>query len=139
MKFLKLPKPTWKLTDEEYVERARVAMRRIKPWSKVASVLWLLLVVAVFLASLWMIGIALDHPEGPRHSAVAMAYLLGALAGGTMGYTLLKAVVIVSEVWAMERVYRIMLSSWDRLKELEPASCARTDHLKPSPAGLPPP
>jgi len=139
MNLFKLPKPVWKLTDEEYVERARVATSRIRPWSRAASVLWLLLVVAAFLISLKMLGMVLDLPDGPRHSTVLMAYVMGALAGGIMGYTLLKAVVIISEVWAMERVYRIMLMSWDRVKQLERESVTRTEPFKPSPAGSPSP
>ena len=119
MSFLKLPKPAWKLTDEEYVMRTRRALRWSKPWFKAGSILWLVIVVGVFLTTLQMVGVALDHPSGPEHSPMAAAYLLGGMAGGMMGFTLLKAVVLVGETWAMERTCRILVKTWERMKELE--------------------
>jgi hypothetical protein len=119
MSFFKLSKPAWKLTDEEYVERVRATLKRIKPWHKAASVFWLLIVAAMFLLTVMAVGVALDHPAGPEPSSMALAYLLGGTAGWMMGFTILKAVFLMSEVWTMERTYRIMLESWDRTKQLE--------------------
>lgn len=119
MSFFKLPKPAWKLTDEEYVIRTCRVLRWSKPWSRVASILWLVIVVGVFLTTLQLVGVALDHPSGPDPSSMAAAYLLGGMAGGMMGFTLLKAVVLVGETWAMERTCRILVETWERMKELE--------------------
>lgn len=140
MSFFKLPKPVWKLTDDEYVNRVRTVLRWSKPWSKAGTILWLAIVVAMFVISLKMVGVAIDYPSGPETSSITLAYLLGGMAGGMMGFTLLKAVVLVGEVWAMERTYRILVETWDRMKELERLNAGNgSDQIKPPPAGAPPP
>lgn len=139
MNFLRLPKAVWNLTDEQFVERARKAQKWTKPLNRAVCLLWLAIVIGVFLTSLWMVDFALEHPAGPKGSLMAVAYVLGALAGGIMGYTLLKAVVLVAEAWGMARIYGIMLASWDRVKELEQANAIKGGNLTPPPAGSPPP
>lgn len=137
MSFFKLPKPLWKLSDEEYVERCRSLHQRISPWRKLSRVFWLFIVVAMGVMTMLVVGIALDHPEVPK-SPVVQAYALGGMAGWIMGFTLLKAVFLNVETWTMERAYRIMVSSWDRAKELE-REAKRDTGVKPPPAGSPPP
>jgi uncharacterized membrane protein len=119
MSFFKMPKPAWKLTDEEYVERVRIAHRRYRSWQKVVRLAWLLILMAAFVITWKVVGIALDHPAGPDKAPVFQAYVMGGLAGWLMGYTLLKAVFLNAESWTMERAYRIMLDCWDRAKQLE--------------------
>lgn len=140
MSFFKLRKPVWKLSDDEYVNRVRAVLRWSKPWSRAGTILWLVIVVAMFVLSLQMVGVALDYPSGPEPSSMTVAYLLGGMAGGMMGFILLKAVVLVGEAWAMERTYRILVETWDRVKELERLNAGKgSDQVKPPPAGSPPP
>lgn len=117
--FFKLLKPVWKLTDDEYVERARAALKWIRPWNKVASILWLLIVAAMLVVTVMAVGVALDHPAEPDVSSMTVAYVLGGLAGWIMGFTLLKAVFLNVETWTTERAYRLLIASWDRVQELE--------------------
>lgn len=127
MNFFKLPKPVWKLSDDEYVGRIRMANQRLKPWLKLIRIVWLLIVVAAALVSVKMVEFALDHPAGPKMSPVVLAYCVAAMAGWLMGFTLLTAVFLNVEVWTMERTNRIMVSSWDRMKELEQVVKADTE------------
>jgi hypothetical protein len=119
MSFFKLPKPLWKLSDEEYVERCRSLHQRISQWKKLSRVFWLLIVVVMGVMTMLVVGVALDAPGEPDKSSVVQAYLIGGIAGWIMGFTLLKAVFFNVETWTMGRAYRIMVSSWDRMKELE--------------------
>lgn len=138
MSFFKLPKPVWKLSDEDYVGRCRSFHQRISPWKKLSRIFWLLIVVAMGVMTMLVVGVALDAPGEPDKSSVVQAYLIGGIAGWIMGFSLLKAVFLNVETWTMGRAYRIMVSSWDRMKELEREAKPDTG-VKPPPAGSPPP
>ncbi len=135
MSFFKLPKPVWKMTDDEYVERVRMDCLRIQPWKKAIRILWLLIVVVALVLSWMIVVVALDHPGGPEITSMIPAYVMGGMAGWFMGFALLKAVFLNVETWTTERAYRVMIAGWDRVRELE--RLLEQQGIKPPPADSP--
>ena len=138
MNFFKLPKPGWKLSDEEQVELARKRGHRAKRLRKpivFGQALIALVALAIFIFAL---GILADPPrEASGRSIVYIGAVVGVMLGLCLGFIFAER--IASICLALEGGPRddLLAKSWDRMKELE--RLVEQHGLKPPSAGSPKP
>lgn len=115
-----MPKPFWKLSDEEYVERVRISANRFKAWHKFLAAIYAAIVVAcIFITWNALIDDVANLPPNVGRIDVLTAFLVGGLCGALLFSAILSAVLLNVTFWLAKFRARIVLASWDRALELE--------------------
>jgi hypothetical protein len=124
MSFFALPKPVWKLTDDELVELARKRARWAKRLKLPITILLVVMAVTMCLAFGFAISTLIEaelEAGAMSRQGIFLGTLMGVLFGFVMGLSL--AVPIFFTYMAIEdgRRDELLVGSWDRIKQLGPS------------------
>lgn len=127
-----LPKPFWKLSDEEYVERIRTSAGGFVSWYRIFAAIYALVAIASIVIVLNELKRMIDLPADVGRTDILFAYMFGGMCGGFLVSVILSAVLVNVKLWSVKLRCRIILTSWDRARELE--AFIEQNRLTPPPA-----